>query len=247
MYRVRDFAQLAGVTVRTLHHYDRLKLLCPRRTELGYRVYSERDLERLEQIVALRFIGLPLAEIKILLERDNPQLADALRQQHLALEEKRRLLDRTMKAIEEAQSILANEGQAPAGVLKKIIEVMEMQDSSNWAMKYYSDEAARKVEARKTLWSPELQERVSRQWMELFADVEANLDKDPAGPEAQALADRWQSLVDEFTGGDSQISTGLTAMYQDRPNWPEDFQQQMKPFGKAAVWAYMDRVRAARK
>ena len=38
MYRIRDFATLAGVTVRTLHHYDRLKLLCPQRTPSGYRV-----------------------------------------------------------------------------------------------------------------------------------------------------------------------------------------------------------------
>jgi DNA-binding transcriptional MerR regulator len=51
--RVQEFAELAGVTVRALHHYDRLGLLKPRRTESGYRMYSARDLERLEQVVAL--------------------------------------------------------------------------------------------------------------------------------------------------------------------------------------------------
>ena len=59
-YRVQEFAELAGVTVRTLHHYDRLGLLKPLRTHSGYRCYSEAHLAQLEQIVALKFIGVPL-------------------------------------------------------------------------------------------------------------------------------------------------------------------------------------------
>lgn len=245
MYRVREFAELAGVTVRTLHHYDRVRLLCPKRTSSGYRVYTDADLERLEQIIALKFIGLPLAGIKALLERDAPPLSEALRRQRLALQQKRRLLDRAMDAIQEAESALADEGRASAGVLKKIIEVMEMQDNANWAMKYYSDEAAAKVEARKSLWSPELQERVSKQWMDLIADVEANLEKDPAGAEAQELGRRWKALIAEFTGGDPGITQGLTALYKDRENWPGEFQQQMRPFSNPRVYEYMDRVFAA--
>jgi hypothetical protein len=50
IYRVGQFAKLAGVTVRALHHYDRLGLLRPKRGAGGYRVYSERDLELLEQL-----------------------------------------------------------------------------------------------------------------------------------------------------------------------------------------------------
>jgi DNA-binding transcriptional MerR regulator len=70
MYRVSDFAEKAGVTVRTLHHYDRLGLLKPSgRTEAGYRLYGERDFARLQQIVTLKFIGLPLRQIKDLLDR----------------------------------------------------------------------------------------------------------------------------------------------------------------------------------
>jgi DNA-binding transcriptional MerR regulator len=69
MYRVSDFAEKAGITVRTLHHYDRLGLLKPSgRTEAGYRLYGERDFVRLQQIVTLKFIGLPLRQIKDLLD-----------------------------------------------------------------------------------------------------------------------------------------------------------------------------------
>jgi DNA-binding transcriptional MerR regulator len=63
-YRTAAFARLAGVTPRALHHYDRLGLLKPQRSAAGYRTYTARDLERLEQIIALKFIGLPLKKIR---------------------------------------------------------------------------------------------------------------------------------------------------------------------------------------
>ena len=82
MYRVSDFAEKAGVTVRTLHHYDRLGLLKPSgRTEAGYRLYGERDFGRLQQIVTLKFIGLPLRQIKDLLDGSDLDLAATLRLQ----------------------------------------------------------------------------------------------------------------------------------------------------------------------
>ena len=54
-YKATEFAELSGVTVRALHHYDRLGLLRPKRTHNGYRAYGEQELVRLEQIVALKF------------------------------------------------------------------------------------------------------------------------------------------------------------------------------------------------
>jgi DNA-binding transcriptional MerR regulator len=93
-YRVRAFAALAGVTVRALHHYDRLAVLRPKRTGSGYRIYGARDLARLEQIVALKFLGLPLRQIRRVLDRDGRTLADVLRGLRRALEEKSRRLDR---------------------------------------------------------------------------------------------------------------------------------------------------------
>ena len=91
--RVREFAALAGVTVRALHHYDRLGLLRPRRASSGYRLYGNAELERLEQIVALKFIGVPLRQIKAMLDRNSAGLADALRMQRTVLEEKQKLLE----------------------------------------------------------------------------------------------------------------------------------------------------------
>src|SRR5579863_9100245 len=99
MLQAQEFAELAGVTVRALHHYDRLGLLRARRSGAGYRLYSVRDLERLEQIVALKFLGLSLQQIRTLLEREQLALPDALRMQRTVLEGKRSLLERAIRAI----------------------------------------------------------------------------------------------------------------------------------------------------
>ncbi len=133
MYRVSDFAEKAGVTVRTLHHYDRLALLKPSgRTEAGYRLYGERDFARLQQIVTLKFIGLPLRQIKDLLDRSDLDLAATLRLQRRMLLEKRLQVEAAIQAIEEAERSLKSSRAPELAALKKIIEVMERQNSMEW-------------------------------------------------------------------------------------------------------------------
>jgi DNA-binding transcriptional MerR regulator len=220
LLKTQEFAKLAGVTVRALHHYDRLGLLKPgQRSESGYRLYSPRDFGRLEQIVVLKFLGMPLKQIRGLLAADG-QLAQALVRQQTVLAEKRRQLDRAVEAIKSAQQHFASQREPDWNLLKYIIQEIAMQNSVDWSKKYYSPEAQNKVETGKARWSPELQERVSRDWAALFLDVEAALGEDPAGAKAQALAARWKKLVGEFTGGDRQVQEGLNAMYADQANWP---------------------------
>jgi MerR family transcriptional regulator, thiopeptide resistance regulator len=232
MFRAKQFADLAGVTVRALHHYDRLGLLKPRRTDRGYRLYRESDLERLEQIVALKFLGLPLKEIGELLSSAAPELPAALRMQRGALEEKRRLLDRAIAAIREAEAVVASGRPAGAAVLKKIIEVIEMQTNNDWMKKYANETAQAKIDAQKGEWSPELQERVSRQWTDLIAEAQAAMDtgEDPASPKAQALAARWKQLVEGFTKGDPDVTQAVSNLWKDRGNWPEPAREQAQPF-----------------
>jgi DNA-binding transcriptional MerR regulator len=247
MYRIQEFAEVAGVTVRTLHHYDHIHLLQPRRNGAGYRLYSIGDLERLEQIVALKFLGLPLKQIQLLLDQEALALPDALRMQRKVLEQKRRLLDRAIGAIREAEAAVRPGRQTDAAVLKKIIEVIEMQDSTDWMMKYHNDAAKAKLAVRQQEWTPELQEQCSRQWMELIAEVEAAQEEDPASERVQALAGRWTKLVEGFTGGDPDITQGVKNLYADQANWPASFQQQAKPFMKMEIWSFMAKAIALRK
>jgi MerR family transcriptional regulator, thiopeptide resistance regulator len=220
LYKVREFAKLAGVTVRALHHYDRLGLLTPqRRTGSRYRLYSERDLARLEEIVVLKFLGIPLKEIRPLLDQQSG-LVDALQRQQRVLGEKRRQLEQAITTIAAAEQSVRSADGADWTLFRHVIQEIEMQNETEWSKKYYSPEAQEKIERRKALWSPELQEEVSKKWNALFADIEASLGEDPAGPKAQALASRWKELLAGFTGGDPEIQKGLNKMWSDQQNWP---------------------------
>ena len=240
--RVQEFATHTGVSVRALHHYDRLGLLRPIRSSAGYRYYGARDLERLEQIVALKLIGIPLKQIKVLLDRRGSNMGEALRMQRTVLEEKRQLLDRAIQAIREAEHSIAASGTPDAAILKKIIEVIEMQTNTNWSERYYTPEARAVIEERGAAFTAEDQARVQAAWLQLFRDVEAELGGDPAGENAQALGQRWKALVGEFTGGNPQVAQGLSRMYADRPNWPTQAQGVMADFSNPAVWAFMNKV-----
>lgn len=246
-FGAQEFAELAGVTVRALHHYDRLGLLKPERTDSGYRVYRDFDLQRLEQIVALKFIGVPLRKIAGLLGSDGPALRNALRSQRRVLKEKKCLLDAALQAIGEAELALERGTQPGASILKTIIEVMQMHDSPDWMMKYFSDESKPKIQERKEAWTPELQAQAEQNWSDLFRDIRLALDEDPASAKAQTFVDRWNELMKAFTGNDPQLAGGVKALYADRANWPANFHEKMQPFTDERVWDFFRRAVIARR
>ncbi|HVG30814.1 MAG TPA: MerR family transcriptional regulator [Pyrinomonadaceae bacterium] len=233
LYRASEFAREAGVTVRALHHYDRLGLLKPtRRTAAGYRLYGEQDFARLQQIVTLKFIGFPLRQIKDVLDRDRRDLATTLRFQRIILAEKSRRLTQAVRAIEEAERALAGGAEPGRETFAKIIEVIEMQNDTDWTKKYYSEEAQARIAERQKTIPREVIEQGQRDWMALITEVEAAVQEgvSPESERAQGLAARWSELIRGFTGGDPEIQKGLNKMYSD-PQWGAPFP---KPYSDEA-------------
>jgi MerR family transcriptional regulator, thiopeptide resistance regulator len=94
-------ASLAGLTVRTLHHWDEEGLLVPsERSHAGYRLYSPADMERLRQILFYRELGFPLEEIATLLDDPRAKVSDHMRRQHQLLTERIRRLEDLRAAVE---------------------------------------------------------------------------------------------------------------------------------------------------
>lgn len=243
-YLPHQFAKRAGVTIRALHHYDRLGLLKPSgRTAAGYRVYSERDFARLEQIIALKFIGFPLSQILALLHRNHTDLCAALRQQHQILAEKRDHLNRAVEAIERAEKIVATGGKPDWEPFCKVIEVIQMQTRKDWMKKYYTEEQLANLRQR---WSPEVQAESERGWAELARDTEAAIASGatPTSDTGLKLAERRQALLRLFTGGDPGIEQSLKTLYADKANWPASFKQ---PFSDAVKQFLCDAAEALAK
>ncbi len=225
LYQASEFARLTGVTVRTLHHYDRLGLLKPAgRTPAGYRLYAERDLARLQQIVTLKFIGLPLKQIKSLLERNELDLKATLRLQREILGERRRQIESAIEAIDEAERHMSAGEEPDWKALTKIIEVIEMQNNWDWVKKYYTEEQLAELSARAT---PEVLARGQREWAALIKEVQEAVAEgvDPQSERAQGLAARWKALIEDFTGGNPEILASLKRLYADQANWPEGAQR----------------------
>ena len=218
--QIKDFARDAGVTIRTLRLYDRLGLLKPASlTGSGYRLYGKAQLERLEHIVALRFVGFSLEQIKELLAKADPPLVVALRMQRAVIAQQKRRLESALAAIDEAQRALDGDGCADLwGTLRTVIEVLKVQNEWDWTKKYYSGEALEKLEERRRDTSPSVVEQGQRDWTALIAEVEnaASRGVDPSSDEAQALARRWSGLVRQFTQGDPEISRGLNRLWSDQ-------------------------------
>jgi MerR family transcriptional regulator, thiopeptide resistance regulator len=100
-YSVGQVADLAGVTIRTLHHYDEIGLLSPsRRSAAGYRIYEEPDLERLQQILFYRELGFALEEIAAIVDDPQTDAVDHLRRQRGLLTEKIERLQKMVAAID---------------------------------------------------------------------------------------------------------------------------------------------------
>ncbi|WP_308637384.1 ankyrin repeat domain-containing protein [Paenibacillus silvisoli] len=139
VYRTGPFAELAGVTTRTLRYYDRIGLLKPTdMSEAGQRLYTDNDLERLQQIITLKFIGFSLEQIKGMLELQTMNAASMLAMQREWMEEKIGHLQRVVNAIKGAERVAGQERDGYADNLRTIIGVIEMEANKDWLEEFLS-------------------------------------------------------------------------------------------------------------
>jgi DNA-binding transcriptional MerR regulator len=171
MYSTRAFAELTGVTVKALRHYERVGLLAPQRTRARYRRYAFEDMQQIERILALKSLGLSLTSIKLMLKR-GPAGLDAHR---ATLEDKRARLDRAIAALHEIQR-----DAEPRAALRR----------------FMSDAAWDRWEARRQRVAvPRPPDRAPASAIALFREIAAALDADKQGPLSQALVTRSLEII----------------------------------------------------
>ena len=105
MYTVKDLARLSGLTPRALRYYDAIGLLRPRRDgNNDYRLYGPEEVDRLQQILLYRDMGLPLEEIRQLLDAPDFDRAAALREHLDRLRRRRREMDALIRTVQSTLS-----------------------------------------------------------------------------------------------------------------------------------------------
>ena len=210
MKTVREVSNLTGVSVRTLHHYDAIGLLRPAKTtQAGYRLYSQRELERLQTILLFRELQFPLKEIKSILDSPGFDPTDALEQQIRMLELQRDHLDRLIVHARQIQKTGVNHMDF------KPFDKQELQDYAAQAKaKWGQTEAYREYERKTAGQTPAEQKTDGDALMDIFARLGALRHLTPASDQVQALIRELQSFITEhYYTCTKQILRGLGQMY----------------------------------
>lgn len=203
MMTVHEVSAISGATIRTLRYYDRIGLLSPAaRTEAGYRLYDDAALTRLQRILLLRELEIPLRDISRLLTLSETAQREAIGRQITLLELKR---ERTEKLIALARRLEKGEGTMDFSAFDRSKEEAYVAEAKE---RWGSTEAYREYESRPK------QTGAEDRLMAIFADFGALKDGDPASDAAQAQVKALQDCISAnyYTCID-EILFGLGQMY----------------------------------
>lgn len=248
-YTVQKLAQMAGVSSRTLRYYDEIGMLKPARiNSSGYRIYGQDEVDRLQQILFYRELGVSLESIKDIVTAPSFNGAQALREHREKLLEKREQLDVLISNVEK--TIALTEGEFEMMDKEKFEGFKQKLVDDNEAMygqeirKKYGDDTVNKFNQKVKGMSQEQHDEVAK----LATDVMENLHAafqtgDPAGELAQKVADlhrQWLCYYwDSYT---KEAHAGLTQMYVDDPRFTAYYDEKQPgaaEFLRDAVLVYI--------
>lgn len=212
-YTVQALAKLAGVSPRTLRWYDHIGLLAPgRRGENGYRLYGPKEVDRLQQVLFYRALGVELGEIKALLDDPAFDETAALQGEQKRLAALIRTVEATLAAKERRTPI--KDEQKFEGLKAQLVAENEKTHGKE-ARTRYGDAPVDAANARLLNMS----EEAHTQWKALEEEILTRLaaavaaEEDPAGAEGAAIAAlhaRWLAFVGDYT---PEMRAGLARLY----------------------------------
>jgi DNA-binding transcriptional MerR regulator len=215
-YLVKEFADLAGVTVRTLHYYDEAGLLKPTLyTDVNHRLYQREDLLRLQQILTLKWMGFSLDEIRTLLDNPIYGLSRSLQIQKEAIDQRIRELQQVSLALEMTSQALDKADTPDWEMVIAIIQGMMESRKWQWISAYYTPEQRAQIEERGKHFTAADMLDAQRQWADLGAAFESHRHLPPDHPDVQKLAAEMDRLVTSFSGGDPGIEQSLRSAYMN--------------------------------
>ena len=219
--KVSEVAALAGVSIRTLHHYDAIGLLVPHAvTESGYREYPTVDLEALQQILFFRELGFPLQEIRSIMLDPTFDRHEALELQHGMLLDKRKKLDAMIHTIEK--TIRHGRGELTMSD-KDRFEGFDFSKNpyEQEARERWGDEAVDQANEKAVNFTDSQKE----QYNAIFRELAAVRHLAPESAEAQEGIHKWYLLLRTMGDYSLEMFRNLGQMYVDDPRFTKNIDQ----------------------
>ena len=210
MMTVHEVSKISGVSIRALHHYDRIRLLpATKVTKAGYRLYDETMLERLHHILLFKELQFSLKEIKEILDSPDFDRSKALEQQIQLLELRKEHLENLIDLARGIKAIGVKRMNFETFDTRKIDEYAA-QAKASWG----KTDAYKEYEQKSKGRSKEVQQKLNVEMMEIFAQFGRIKDQLPESEEAVALAKRLQNHITEhYYKCSDEILMGLGNMY----------------------------------
>jgi MerR family transcriptional regulator, thiopeptide resistance regulator len=222
-FTVGDLARLTGVTVRALHHYDEIGLVRPsQRTQAGYRLYDDADVVRLQQVLVLRELGLPLHEIAGVIDAGSIR-NELLRRHREALLERRARIDAMIASLDTTLGHLEEDRPMKPEDLKQMFDGFDHSQHEDEAKERWGDTEAWKESARRTSsYSKEQWQQLKDEWAVIYQQMAELMRAGVAvtEPAVQALVERHRMHIDRwFYPCSKDMHKNLGAMYIADPRF----------------------------
>lgn len=247
MYSIKEFADLAGTTTRTLRYYDQMGLLEPAVIgDNGYRYYDRGNLLTLQQILFFRELDIPLKEIKYILSRPDFQVLPALKDHQKAIQDKISRYEELLTTIQK--TILDLEGVQKMSVNEYFAGFDEKKYQQE-AQQRWGDTTQYKESQRKwSSYSEDERERIKKLGGEItLRMVSVEPQAKPDDPDVQAaVGEYFQYLNQYFYRCEVEFLRGLADMWVQDPRFAVNYERIREggaDFVRQAVHLYCDRQR----
>jgi DNA-binding transcriptional MerR regulator len=245
-YTIKQIGTMAGISNRTLHHYDAIGLLQPTKSEAnGYRQYSDADLIRLQQILFYRELGMPLEKIKRILDNPSFDALQALEEHKAALELRASQMRTLIHTVEKTIAHLKGKIDMENNELFKGFSEAQQKEYEKEARQLWGDDIVGASTKRWNDYSKEKQKQILAEAGEIYRSLASNLDKAPGSPQIQALIKRWHQNLRYFYEPTNEILLGLTLAYNEHPGFQKTFRAfhpDLAAYMKKAVEIYVKTI-----
>jgi len=216
-FTVGELSRLTGVTVRTLHHYDEIGLVVPsQRTPAGYRLYDDKDVIRLQQVLLFRELGLPLDEIAFAIDEAGTR-EELLLKHREVLVAKRARLDTMLSALDNALGALAKGQAMQPDDVKQMFEGFDPSQYEEEAKQRWGDTDSYKESMRRTKKYGKAEwDQIQRDWGTIYSALADHMKAGTPVADAavQSLVEKHRAHIDRwFYPCSKDMHKGLGAMY----------------------------------